>query len=215
MERKQFTFYRSYYEAVKELPKREQTAVLLAICDYALNEREPELTGTAKAVFALARPTLDASRRKAANGKKGGESKQNESKTEANAKQTRSKKEKKKENKKKKEKENECYPPTPLFGPELQEAFDSWLKYKAERREGYKETGLRNLTSEVRNNADEYGEAAVADLIRKCMASNWQGIIFDRLKQNRGKEQAHEEPKRNPGGVPAGWKPASALDDAH
>lgn len=109
MERNQFTFYRSYYEAVKELPKKEQCAVMLAICAYALEEKEPELTGTAKAIFSLVRPTLDASRRKAINGKSGGGRKQNGSKTEANEKQTASKKENEKEDKNKKE--NECYNP--------------------------------------------------------------------------------------------------------
>lgn len=77
-----------------------------------------------------------------------------------------------------------------VFGPELQEAFNDWLVYKQEKRQGYKPKGLQNLISEVRNNAAKYGEKAVADLIRKCMASNWQGIIFDRLsglptQQNR------------------------------
>lgn len=114
MERNQFTFYRSYYEAVKELPKKEQSAVMLAICAYALDEKEPALTGTAKAIFSLVRPTLDASRRKAANGKAGGERKQTESKTEANDKQTASEKEDKKENKNKKE--NKCYNPQPPVG---------------------------------------------------------------------------------------------------
>ena len=28
-----------------------------------------------------------------------------------------------------------------------------------------------------------YGEDAVIDLIGKCMSSNWQGIIWDRLKK--------------------------------
>ena len=68
MERKQFTFYRSYYEAVKDLNKRDQTAVLLAVCDYALNETEPNLTGAAKAIFTLIKPILDTSRRKAEGG---------------------------------------------------------------------------------------------------------------------------------------------------
>jgi hypothetical protein len=114
MERNQFTFYRSYYEAVRELPKKEQSAVMLAICAYALDEEEPSLTGTAKAIFSLVRPTLDASRRKAISGKSGGERKQNESKTEANRKQTEREKENKKENKKKKEYKSNT--PIPLFG---------------------------------------------------------------------------------------------------
>ena len=81
-------------------------------------------------------------------------------------------------------------PPAPtIFGPQLQSAFDDWLKYKKERREGYKETGLRNLISEIKNNAAKYGEDAVAELIRYCMASNWRGIIFDRLKEQPNRQQ--------------------------
>ena len=72
--------------------------------------------------------------------------------------------------------------------PELQAAFDDWMAYKRERREAYKPTGLKSLVSEIRNNADRYGSKAVADLIRECMASNWRGIIFDKLKENRQKK---------------------------
>lgn len=72
-QRKQFTFYRSYYEAVKRLPKGAQTAVLLAICDYALNGTEPQLRGAAESAFILIRPTLDAGRKKAEAGKRGGQ----------------------------------------------------------------------------------------------------------------------------------------------
>lgn len=69
--RAQFTFYRSYYDALKNLPKKEQTAVILAICAYALDNEEPKLQGTASAIFTLIRPTLDAGRRKAMGGKNG------------------------------------------------------------------------------------------------------------------------------------------------
>ena len=116
MERKQFTFYRSYYEAVKVLPKKEQTAVLLAICGYALDGVEPTLSGTAKGIFELTRPTLDAARRKAEGGAKkrtaedGAKMPQSKSEDTANKK----KKENEIENKNEIEKENECYPPNPL-----------------------------------------------------------------------------------------------------
>ena len=90
--RTQFTFYRSYYEAMRVLPKKEQTAVVLGICAYALDGIEPKLNGTAEAIFMLIRPTLDASRRKSEIGRRGGTSrKQSESKTEANDKQNESK----------------------------------------------------------------------------------------------------------------------------
>lgn len=71
MKREQFTFYRSYYEAMKILPKKEQTAVMLAIAAYALDNEEPKLDGTSAAIFMLVKPTLDAGRRKAMGGNKG------------------------------------------------------------------------------------------------------------------------------------------------
>lgn len=69
------------------------------------------------------------------------------------------------------------------FGDELTAAFSEWLQYKQERREGYKPIGLKSVVTQVRKHAAQYGEQAVADLIRVCMASNWQGIIFDRLSK--------------------------------
>lgn len=67
------------------------------------------------------------------------------------------------------------------FGPELTEVFRAWLRYKAEKRQPYQPEGLKALITETRHNAERYGEAAVAALIRKCMSANWQGIIWDRL----------------------------------
>ena len=123
MERGQFTFYRSFWDALQTLPKKERLAAYEAICDYALNGNEQTLTGSAATIFILTRPTLDSGRRKAASGKQGGEkSKANpedsESETEANRKQSGSKpkaKRKQTESKKEIEKEkeieteNECY----------------------------------------------------------------------------------------------------------
>ena len=77
------------------------------------------------------------------------------------------------------------------FGEELQGAFEGWLAYKAEKRQGYQPTGLQCLVTEVRKHAGRYGEAAVAALIRECMASNWQGISFDRLKRGAPPEEEH------------------------
>ena len=105
-ERSQFTFYRSFWEAVQTLPKKDKLPILEAIIKYALDgEQTAGLTMAQNAFFLLVKPTLDASRKKAISGKQGGsKSKQTESKTEANNKQTESKKEKEKE----KEKEYKC-----------------------------------------------------------------------------------------------------------
>lgn len=71
------------------------------------------------------------------------------------------------------------------FSGELLSAVTSWLKYKQEKRQSYEEEGLRNLVSQIRNNAEKYGESAVAEVIRTSMASGYQGIVFDRLGKNK------------------------------
>ena len=56
-----------------------------------------------------------------------------------------------------------------------------WITYKTERKEAYKETGLKSLLRQVENKAMEYGEDAIINLIDLCMASSWKGIIFEKL----------------------------------
>lgn len=85
MARDSFIFYRSFYEAISELPKENQADTYNAIIQYALNQEEIELTGISKAIFSLVKPQLDANYKKYENGK------QKKSKPEANKKQTRSK----------------------------------------------------------------------------------------------------------------------------
>ena len=102
-ERGQFTFYRSFWEAVKGLPKKDKLPILESIISYALDGIEPSgLTQSQFAFFLLVKPTLDSSRKKAASGKQGGKTlkangKQNESKPQANHKQTVTESEKEKE----------------------------------------------------------------------------------------------------------------------
>lgn len=199
MERSQFTFYASFFQSISRIKKKaDRCDAYDAICGYALTGELPNLDSIAESaaiVFDLSKPNLDASRRKAESGKAGGKRKQTESKPEANRKQEETVREKEKEKEKELEKEKESYSPhTPSpgetgFGKELQSALDEWLAYKRERREPYRQTGLQSLVSEIRNNAARYGETAVAELIRYCMACNWRGIIFDRLKKSGGKEK--------------------------
>lgn len=72
-ERTQFTFYKSYWDAIEELPAKAQLPILKAIIKYALFGEEPAaMSSVCRAVFLLVKPTLDSSRKKAANGKQGG-----------------------------------------------------------------------------------------------------------------------------------------------
>mgnify|MGYP002802847545 FL=1 len=89
MARDSFIFYRSFYEAISELPKENQADTYDAIMQYALNQKEIELIGISKAIFSLVKPQLDANYKKYENGKqkkskKEAKVKQNESKAETN-----------------------------------------------------------------------------------------------------------------------------------
>ena len=141
MERKQFTWYRSYYDALKELPAEEFRDIVLAVCAYALDGDEPELSGVARAIFTLIRPTLEVGRSKAENRsraeqtsisaeqtgnspeqtKNKPEQTQNKRKQTGNKpeqtrnkpEQTRKEKEKEKEREKESENDSYCSPPPP------------------------------------------------------------------------------------------------------
>ena len=66
MQRKQFTFYRSYFEATQNLSTEQMHRTLTAIVDYALNENLPEdLDPVETAVFTVVKPNLDSSRDRA------------------------------------------------------------------------------------------------------------------------------------------------------
>ena len=100
MERNQFTFYRSYRDALRALNAKDFKAVVLAICDYALDESEPCLSGVPLAVFTLIRPTLDSGRNKAANRQNKTKTKEEQSgnKSEQTSKEKEGEKEREKEN---------------------------------------------------------------------------------------------------------------------
>lgn len=75
--------------------------------------------------------------------------------------------------------------PDYILPPALQEKMAEWIAYKTERKEAYKETGMKSLLRKVENNQLTYGSDAVCNLIDDCMANNWAGIIFDKLENNR------------------------------
>ena len=73
MERESFIFYKSFYDAVKDLQKDIKLEVLTAIIEYALCGKEPEnLKPVAKGMFVLVKPNLDVNLKRYVNGKKGG-----------------------------------------------------------------------------------------------------------------------------------------------
>lgn len=76
--RESMIFYRSFYEAIQDLPKEQAFELLTAVFEYALNGNEPNLSGVNGTMFKLIKPQLQASiekmekhQRDIENGKKG------------------------------------------------------------------------------------------------------------------------------------------------
>ena len=152
MERTQFTFYESFYKAISRIKNKAARADAYdAICQYAMYGNEPDLDSMPDAVaiaFELSKPNLDASRRKAISGKRGGESKQISSKPEANSKQSASEKENKNKKENEIEKEYECTPISP-FSVVLASYTNRVNPVPSETCRAELETFVRELGSEV------------------------------------------------------------------
>jgi hypothetical protein len=74
--RDSFVFYKSFYEAIAEVPTEYRLEIYEAICKYSLFGEIPEMQGISKAMFTLMKPNIDATAKKyrasVENGKKGG-----------------------------------------------------------------------------------------------------------------------------------------------
>lgn len=78
------------------------------------------------------------------------------------------------------------------ISPMLADKLREWFKYKTERKEPYKEQGMKTLLRQIESHCSQYGDNALADLIDDSMANGWKGIIFDRLKQKPNAQQQHQ-----------------------
>ena len=87
--------------------------------------------------------------------------------------------------------------PDYIISDSVAEKMAEWIKYKTERKEPYKEQGLKTLLRQIENNCTTYGDNAVCNLIDDSMANGWKGIIFDRLKQARPQQKPQAQPRRN------------------
>ena len=221
MERDSFVFYRSFYKALNGLPPDVHKEIITAICEYALDGTEPELDGISYTVFELIRPQIDANNKRYVNGAKGGRPKKplvlktitngyetgnhrlsNEKpNVNDNVNENDNENENENENVKEKRKRKAAEPQGETlveemgFSPELESTVKSWVRYKTEKRQAYKPTGLKSLLSRIKTEADARGDRAVIDLINLSMSNNWQGIIWDKVQKqdriaNRVKEVA-------------------------
>ena len=61
---KAFSFYRSYYEALKEVPEKDKKDIIFAIINYVFEDKKPKFKGTNKIIWTLIEPNLNTSKNK-------------------------------------------------------------------------------------------------------------------------------------------------------
>lgn len=70
-----FVFYRSFADAIRELPAEQYKEVMIALADYALDGIEPcaaTMSPITNMVFTLVKPQIDANTKRRESGRKGG-----------------------------------------------------------------------------------------------------------------------------------------------
>lgn len=79
------------------------------------------------------------------------------------------------------------------FSAEVKDSIIKWLTYKKEKKQSYKDTGLKTLLKKLEKQIKEKGEQSVIDSIEYSIVNNWSGIYEPQVKTN--KAQPVETPK--------------------
>ncbi len=84
------------------------------------------------------------------------------------------------------------------FSESLVDTVKDWIIYKKERHQAYQAKGLEQFLEKVKNSVYKYGEGKVEEVIRLTMASNYDGIIWNKLDERQNKKQEDEKPYSYP-----------------
>ena len=179
-----FTFYYDYYNLIDTLPIEDKSILLIAITDYVFKDIEPILTGHNQAVFNTLKSQLNLSKN---NSKRSKRNKPND-KPKRNRNETGEEPNNEPEENKTSVLSFKFLVSNLDFLKDrglLRGKIENWLKYKDEKNEQYTETGLKSLLTQIENNTKKYGDEKIINLIDECMANNYKGIIFDKLKNEK------------------------------
>lgn len=174
--RDSMVFYRSFYEALKELPLEQKGVIYDAIFEYSLNFNEVGLSGLNYAIFTLIKPQLEANNKKYHNGKKA-KRKQNGSKNTPNVNENVNGNANENVNKN----VNEYYVSKGFdllfIEQEFAEPFSKWLEYKIEIKDSYNvqrslETAYNNL-KKISNKNPELAEY----IVERSISNQWRGLF--------------------------------------
>lgn len=171
-----FTFYKDYYYLIDTMPIEDKKELAVAILDYVFKDLEPNLNGHNQAIFNTLSRQLDCSKNKSKSARK---TNQIEVKQKSNQNQMEIKK-----GNKTSVLSFKFYVSNLEFLKDrglLRGKIEDWLDYKWERKEPYKETGLKSLMTRIEKYTEKFGEEKIVELIDECMANNYKGIIFEKL----------------------------------
>ncbi|OPZ76638.1 MAG: hypothetical protein BWY78_01308 [Alphaproteobacteria bacterium ADurb.Bin438] len=199
-QRDSFIFYRSFYEALKELPDDDRLALYDAIAKKSLDFEDTDLTGIRKALFTLISPQIEANQKRFFNGKQPKDkqkesinetnNKQEKSKTEANNKQTISKaeannnvnvnvnvKEKNIINNIPKEKtKSEVLENDFEINENLKPSFERWIDYRKKIKKPIKSASLKACYEQLCTLSSFDGEIASL-VVNQSIANGYQGLF--------------------------------------
>lgn len=185
---KSFTFYKNYYDLLDNLPVEDKRLMLEVIVDYIFRDVEPiGLVKMNLAIWNNIKMPLDTSKnnslRSLGNGAPIGN--QNAKKQTENKPKTNRKGNRKQTNNISNFlfliSNNNFLKDRGLLRGKIEE----WLNYKWEKKEYYKETGFKTLLARIESATSQYGVEEIINLIDDCMANNYKGIIFEKLKNKK------------------------------
>ncbi len=185
-----FTFYKNYYELIKYMNNKDRLSMYDAIFQYMFENITPDLQGQKNGVWVNLKMPLDTSKNKAG---RGGAPKGNQNAS----KETTKKQPKNNQKTTKRETNNNISYFLFLISNfylinnnlDLKNKIIEWLNYKQERKEIYKETGLKTLLTRIESATSQYGAENIIRLIDDCMANNYKGIVFEKLNKTQKKPE--------------------------
>lgn len=198
-----FTIFKNTYKLLRHLPEKNKLELYDAMFDYMFEDVEPKFNDElSDGIWVNLKMILDNTKSRILNGKKGGRNsgtnelgyKNQEPNPEPNHKPNYEPKVE--ANNKANPQANTVFLISNFFISNfnyldisnkelLKNKLLEWNKYKIEKKKKYTETGINNLLKQIDKYVKEYGIDKILNLIDECMANNYQGIIFDKLKENK------------------------------
>ena len=78
------------------------------------------------------------------------------------------------------------------YSEEFKHSIGEWLQYKSEKRQTYKPMGFKQFLGAIDNNLKKYSENQITDLMHLCMERNYQGLIWELMKEVVKADDRHD-----------------------